>query len=604
MLHGAVDPDGEETTYRFEYASYGSSYESVPAPNSSAGSGSGPVELTANLNGLRRNTTYRYRLAATNELGTTYGGVKTFRTSLWSVQRVPRTEETAELLGVSCPSSGFCMSVGAEHVHYEHNLLYNDEPLAERWNGGEWMQEKPPVLHPAGAGYFSRLSGASCSAPDFCMAIGVNYELGPGYQPLAERWDGREWSVTPAPTPNDASPNPLNGQRVVRMHGIACASANSCFAVGQFVQAWDSGVPERIDTLIEHWDGSSRTIEPSPDPQGSKTSILQGISCASPTSCVAVGEDRDAGGSTGTLVERWDGSSWSIDPAPTLPGGLQDVSCSSRNACLAVGGSEGRSGGDGLAEAWDGSTWTAVPAGWPMRSVSCLAADWCVGAGGDSTAHAAFAAIWDGARWLLEYPVSPSDSSDNPKEMYGVSCGSSGCTAVGWYYSWGYRPLVERLDRAFVAPRPTVVNDSATSVTETSVTLNGHVDNNGAVGDSDGGARGGSDCRFEVALKSAPDSPIAEPTCMTDPVEGDVSVAVEAQVTGLEPGTDYVYRLVASNEGGTAKATPDGQFVTSPNAPSVANDPVGSVAQTTAVLNGHVDNEDAEGGSSVSSSLP
>ena len=74
VLHGAVDPDGEETTYRFEYASYGSSYESVPAPDGSAGSGSGPVELTANLNGLRRNTTYRYRLAATNELGTTYGG--------------------------------------------------------------------------------------------------------------------------------------------------------------------------------------------------------------------------------------------------------------------------------------------------------------------------------------------------------------------------------------------------------------------------------------------------------------------------------------------------------------------------------------------------
>lgn len=64
--------------------------------------------------------------------------------------------------------------------------------------------------------------------------------------------------------------------------------------------------------------------------------------------------------------------------------------------------------------------------------------------------------------------------------------------AVGWYYSWGYQPLAERLDRSRLAASPNIENDPPASITQTDATLIAHVDSNGAFG--------GSDCHFEVAV--------------------------------------------------------------------------------------------------------
>jgi chitodextrinase len=129
--------------------------------------------------------------------------------------------------------------------------------------------------------------------------------------------------------------------------------------------------------------------------------------------------------------------------------------------------------------------------------------------------------------------------------------------------------------------------------------LYAHVDNNGAFSNySETGGSGGSDCRFEVASKLALSVPVAEPRCSPNPVEGDSDVPVHAEATGLDPNTEYVYRVVAANEGGSSTASPDEDFRTSPNVPTAANDPPSSVTQATAVLHGRVDNEGAEGGSS------
>lgn len=600
-LNGAVNPNGEETTYRFEYRTSGSSRytASVPVPDEDAGSGTEPLVVKARLSGLKRNATYHYRLVAESASGVTYGGDRTFETSLWSAEYLPRTEQQRErMLGVSCPSASLCVAVGSQGVYYEPPMLpFNDEPLVERWDGSRWLRETVPVLHPAAAGYYSLLASVSCVSSESCMAVGENYELPSGYQPLAERWDGSSWSIAPMPMPSDAPPNTSNGQRSAKVHGVSCAASDFCIAVGQFARRWDSGTPEEIATLVERWDGGSWAVVPSPEAPGAEESILRSVSCLSETSCVAVGEISDAQGARRTLIERWDGAQWSVEAAPALAGGLEGISCSSQSSCMAVGGTEGQSGGDGVAETWDGSSWTAVSLGWSMRGVSCLAADWCVAAGGDSTAHADFGAIWDGARWLMEDPVSPVDSSDIPKEINGVSCEPSSCEAVGWYWSWGYRPLAERLDRSLVAPRPTVANDPAGAVTQSGAILNGHVDNNGGVGNSDEGDRGGSDCRFEVALKTAPSSPVAESVCTPHPVEGDSALPVEALVKGLQPDTEYVYRLVASNEGGTATATPDAEFQTAPSAPMVANGSASAVTRSAATLSGQVDNEGAAGGS-------
>ena len=77
-LVGRVDPNARPTSYFFEYGTttgYGSR-----TPNTDAGSGNGPREVTAPVSGLKPRTTYHYRLVAFSTDGTTRGGDRTFKT--------------------------------------------------------------------------------------------------------------------------------------------------------------------------------------------------------------------------------------------------------------------------------------------------------------------------------------------------------------------------------------------------------------------------------------------------------------------------------------------------------------------------------------------
>jgi hypothetical protein len=77
-LNGRVGPNGQDTSWRFEYgtsAAYGSS-----TPTQSAGSGTGTRNVSASLSGLTAGVTYHFRLVATNASGTTAGADQTFVT--------------------------------------------------------------------------------------------------------------------------------------------------------------------------------------------------------------------------------------------------------------------------------------------------------------------------------------------------------------------------------------------------------------------------------------------------------------------------------------------------------------------------------------------
>ena len=79
-LNGTVNPNGQATTYWFEYGTtiaYGSQTPAVPA---SAGSGAAALPFSAVASGLTRGTTYHYRIVASSVGGTVGGGDQTFRT--------------------------------------------------------------------------------------------------------------------------------------------------------------------------------------------------------------------------------------------------------------------------------------------------------------------------------------------------------------------------------------------------------------------------------------------------------------------------------------------------------------------------------------------
>jgi hypothetical protein len=186
------------------------------------------------------------------------------------------------------------------------------------------------------------------------------------------------WSVTPSPNPVVAT-----GQ----LFWVSCPAANSCMAVGTYVRASGAGV-----TLAERWNGSRWRIQPIPSPPGAAFSALLGVSCVARSACEAVGATVSRLGAQTPLAERWDGSKWQAQAAPTPAGGgaLNGVSCISPVSCTAVGGS---ARGKALAERWDGARWSIQATPNPpqgsgfLSGVACTSPSACTAVGASNTCN-------------------------------------------------------------------------------------------------------------------------------------------------------------------------------------------------------------------------
>jgi hypothetical protein len=128
-----------------------------------------------------------------------------------------------------------------------------------------------------------------------------------------------------------------------------------------------------------------------PVPEGTRNSLLEGLSCVSASACTAVGYWQNSSGNQSVLAERWNGTAWSVQPAPD-PGAngasLSAVSCVSASACTSVGFYDTNSGGQRtLAEVWDGTAWSVQPAASPanagsqLNGVACRAPGTCTAVG-------------------------------------------------------------------------------------------------------------------------------------------------------------------------------------------------------------------------------
>jgi hypothetical protein len=77
-LHGAVNPNGAETTYFFRYGRTRPLTQTTPVR--SAGDGTADVAVRAPVDGLSWGRKYQYRLVAENAAGSDSGGTREFRT--------------------------------------------------------------------------------------------------------------------------------------------------------------------------------------------------------------------------------------------------------------------------------------------------------------------------------------------------------------------------------------------------------------------------------------------------------------------------------------------------------------------------------------------
>ncbi len=199
----------------------------------------------------------------------------------------------------------------------------------------------------------NRLDGVSCFGPSDCVAVGSGGNPPQFSQTVTEAWNGTSWAVVPSPSP---------GALANQLLGVSCTGPTFCVAAGSTASGFDyqSGGPA-TQTLVELWNGRSWSVMPSPNVADSIDQFA-GVSCTSPTFCMAVGTwwPLDLPFQFKLLVASWNGTAWSILPAdgPAEGGYLTGVDCVTAAACTAVGTSNF---GETLVLSWDGHAWADAP---------------------------------------------------------------------------------------------------------------------------------------------------------------------------------------------------------------------------------------------------
>jgi hypothetical protein len=256
--------------------------------------------------------------------------IEVWKDTTWTVQPQPGAALAGSaLFGVSCSSTSFCLAVGQT----------GNGAVAEIWNGSGWS-----LQHMASAARHGTVPLAvSCLSASSCTAVGwYNANNGQGITigvPLAERWNGRRWSVERPPSQGLYGP---------QLTSVSCVSRSFCLATGTYANGNGTIVGS---PFAERFDGSRWT----PARTGlARYGVLYGVSCLLSTYCQGAGQyDPRAVPAPGTpepLAESWNGARWERSAlpqvaAPSLPNGDLDgtnpallaISCVSQIGCTSVG---------------------------------------------------------------------------------------------------------------------------------------------------------------------------------------------------------------------------------------------------------------------------
>ena len=231
------------------------------------------------------------------------------------------------------------------------------------------------------------------------------------------------WSIVNTPNEGSAPNNELNG--------LSCLTSSNCIAVGDYNLDNSTG----SKTLVEQWNGSSWSITNSPNISGNSGDQLNSVYCTSSSNCWAVGGGEGYG--TPAVIEQWNGSSWSLETSGVASvGKFLGITCTSSSNCWAVG--DANQSGSSLAslvEHWNGSQWSTVSTPKSnqanLEAVTCVTSSdcWTVGDINNGNGSNSLIEQWNGSTWSA---VTTQDPNGYENAFSGVECtSSSSCMAVG-----------------------------------------------------------------------------------------------------------------------------------------------------------------------------
>ena len=245
------------------------------------------------------------------------------------------------------------------------------QTLAEHFNGTSWSLVSTPALNAA-------LSGVAGAAGNNVWAVGDQAQ-GSSNNTLIEHWDGTNWSIVSSPaftsvsisngaisadsatdvwaigflaTSSTTSENvslhwdgsswtqiPVSHFRFGGVGPVTALSPADVWAVGAGPGVPTGGFSAHPTSVIEHWNGTSWTVVPSPNPNPQGNNGLGAVAAVSSANVWAVGEQLQ-----GPFTEHWDGTSWSIVATPAGVRFFGAMAASSGGTVLAVGQGTNQSG--------------------------------------------------------------------------------------------------------------------------------------------------------------------------------------------------------------------------------------------------------------------
>jgi len=222
----------------------------------------------------------------------------------WSVSPSPpfnNPNVIAELSAITAISANDIWAVGGA----EGGNLF------EHWDGTAWT----PTIAFLGGAFAS--GAASADATNDVWAVGFSGLSSAQASPFVAHFNGATWQSVPSV----AFAFPISAA----FNGVLALAPNNVWAVGDIAEVLNGP----MSTLIEHYDGSEWSVVPSPNVGQNQSNRLFGITAVSPTDIWAFGAyfAADGSGNQMTLLMHWDGTSWTLAPSPNPEMGsiLNDV---------------------------------------------------------------------------------------------------------------------------------------------------------------------------------------------------------------------------------------------------------------------------------------
>ena len=266
--------------------------------------------------------------------------------SAWTLVTTPYSGLGENALnGVSAVSTNDVWAVGYWQPAKKTDAAFHT--LTEHWDGTSWSVVPSPTVNNSGS---NTLTAVSAVGTNDVWAVGYYFDSKNIRNTLIEHWDGTQWSIVPGVDPGGMSDALL---------GVRAITSNNVWAVGYTSAGYG------YDALIEHWDGSSWTQFAAAGDPSSAEDVLAGIDANSASDITAVGY-HVIGSDYRTLVEHFDGTSWTVQPSVNGADGVVTVVRAvsvQPNDIWAAGFDYRVATGRYVeyTENWNGSTWTSVP---------------------------------------------------------------------------------------------------------------------------------------------------------------------------------------------------------------------------------------------------